>query len=226
MRSATRRARAGPRGSAGSIGAEMARPTNRYARAQARARYRKPKRRGSGLWWNVAIGVIVILGVGGIVLSRTSSGGNGGSPAIGDHIHAQLDVFDCETGGFLSPTPEFEVTTDGTRTGLHTHGDGFIHIHPFTSADAGDNATVGTFLSNAGFDISDDSWELWQGDARQNGDVCGDGQPGVVRWAVNGEEQDGDPGDYKPDDNDRVVVAFIPEGQDIPAPQDLTQTQD
>jgi hypothetical protein len=205
----------------------MARPTNRYARAQARARYRKPKRRGSGLWWNVAIGVIVLLGVGGIVVSRSGGSSGGGSPAIGDHWHAQLDVFDCRAGGFLSPTPEFEVTPDGTNTGLHTHGDGFMHIHPFTSADAGDNATVGNFLDNAGrFDVSDDSWELWEGDAIENGDACGDGQPGVVRWAVNGQEQDGDPGDYKPDDSDRIVIAFLPEGQDIPAPQDLTQTQD
>jgi hypothetical protein len=102
-----------------------------------------------------------------------------------------------------------------------------MHIHPFTSADAGDNAKVGNFLDNAGgFDISDDSWELWEGDAVSNGDPCGDGQPGTVRWAVNGEEQDGDPGDYKPDDTDQIVIAFIPEGQDIPAPQDLTQTQD
>jgi hypothetical protein len=43
---------------------------------------------------------------------------------------------------------------------------------------------------------------------------------------VDGEEQDGDPGDYKPDDGDKVVIAFLPEGQDVPAPQDLTQTQD
>ncbi|MGH9031750.1 MAG: hypothetical protein ACRDY4_08805 [Acidimicrobiia bacterium] len=205
----------------------MARPTNRYARAQARARYRKPKRRGSSLWWNVAIGVIVLLGIGGIVVSRASSNGASGSPAIGDHWHAQLDVFDCRAGGFLSPVPEFEATPEGTRTGLHTHGDGFMHIHPFTSADAGDNATVGTFLDNAGgFDASDGSWELWEGGTVENGDACGDGQPGVVRWSVNGEEQDGDPGDYKPDDGDRIVLAFIPEGQEVPPSQDLTQTQD
>jgi hypothetical protein len=206
----------------------MARPTNRYARAQARARYRKPKRRGSGLWWNVAIGVIVLLGVGGIVVSRSSSSNGGGSPALGDHIHAQLDVFDCESGGFLSPAPEFEARADdpNIRAGIHTHGDGFMHIHPFASDETGGNATVGTFLDFAGFDISDDSWELWEGDPVQNGDACADGQPGVVRWAVNGEEQNGDPGDYKPDDGDAIVIAFLPEGQDIPAPQDLTQTQD
>jgi hypothetical protein len=204
----------------------MARPSNRYARAQARARYRKPKRRGSGMWWNVAIGVIVLLGIGGIVVSRTGSSGSA-SPAIGDHIHAQLDVFDCRTGGFLGPAPEFEARADGgTQAGIHTHGDGFIHIHPFSSDETGDNATVGTFLEFAGFDMSDDSWELWQGDPAQNGDACADGRPGEVRWAVNGEEQDGDPSDFKPDDGDQVVVAFVAEGDDIPAPQNLQQTQD
>ena len=205
----------------------MAKPSNRYARAQARARYRKPKRRSSSLVWNAAIAVIVIAGVGLIVVSR--SGGSGdAAPALGDHIHAQLDVFDCRAGTFLSPAPEFEGRADdpNIRAGIHTHGDGFMHIHPFASDETGDNATVGTFLEFAGFDVSDDSWELWQGDVVENGDACGDGQPGEVRWAVNGQEQDGDPSDYKPDDGDRVVIAFIPEGQDIPAPQDLTQTQD
>jgi hypothetical protein len=205
----------------------MARPSNRYARAQARARYRKPKRRGSSLWWNVGIGVIVLLGVGGIVVSRSSSSG-GDTPAVGDHIHAQLDVFDCRTGGFLAPAPEFEARADdpSIRAGIHTHGDGFIHIHPFASDEAGGNATVGTYLEFAGFDMSDDSWELWEGDPAQNGDACPDGRPGEVRWAVDGEEQDGDPSDFKPDDGDQIVVAFIPAGDDIPAAQNLTQTQD
>jgi hypothetical protein len=178
------------------------------------------------MWWNVAIGVIVLLGIGGIVVSRSGSSGSA-SPALGDHIHAQFDVFDCRTGGFLDPAPEFEARADGgTRAGIHTHGDGFIHIHPFSSDETGDNATVGTFLEFAGFDMSDDSWELWQGDPAQNGDACADGRPGELRWAVNGEEQDGDPSDFKPDDGDQIVVALIPEGDDVPAPQNLQQTQD
>jgi hypothetical protein len=200
----------------------MAKPTNRYARAQARARYRKPKRRSSSLVWNAAIGVIVIAGIGLIFLSR--SGGSGDeAPALGDHWHAQLSVFVC--GEAQAPAPEFETSVDGNRVGVHTHGDGFMHIHPFNSGETGDKATVGRFLDYQGYEIDEDSFDLWFG-AQRDGDACPDGQPGVLRWAVDGEEQDGNPSDYKPEDGDKIVVSFAPEGQEIPAAPDLTQTQD
>jgi hypothetical protein len=201
----------------------MARPTNRYARAQARARYRKPKRSGSSLVWNVAIGVIVILGIGGIVVSR-SGGSAGGAPALGDHWHAQLAFNDC--GEALPNIPEFEERAgETTRAGIHTHGDGFMHIHPFTSDETGDNATIGTFLDFAGSDVSDESMDV-VGVTRQNGDSCPDGRPGEVRYAVNGEEKDGNPGDYRPEDGDQIVIGFLPAGDEIPPPPEASQTQD
>jgi hypothetical protein len=200
----------------------MAKPTNRYARAQARARYRKPKRRSSSLVWNVAIAVIVIAGLALIFVSR-SGNSEASAPAVGDHWHAQLDFFVC--GEEQAPAPEFETSTDGSRVGVHTHGDGFIHIHPFTSGEAGDNATVGRFIDYQGFDLDEDSFELWFGE-QSNGDTCPDGQQGELVWAVNGEQQDGNPADYKPEDGDRIVISFQPEGQEIPAPADRTQTQD
>jgi hypothetical protein len=205
----------------------MARPTNRYARAQARARYRKPKRPGSSLGWNIAIGVIVILGVAGIVVSR--SGSSSARPRVNeDHWHARFAVNIC--GEFIANAPEFEQNPEGETPGLHTHGDGFIHIHPFSSSVAGDNATVGKFLESDGqngpFDISEDSMELWDGTPHSNGDTCPDGRPAQVRWAVNGEEQDGNPGDYKPEDGDQIVVAFLPEGDPIPPPPEQEQAPD
>ena len=204
----------------------MARPSNRYARAQARARYRKPKRSGSSLGWNIAIGVIVILGIAGIVISRSGSGS--AAPKLGDHWHARLAVNIC--GEFIGNAPEFEQDPEGKKIGIHTHGDGFMHIHPFTSAETGDNATIGYFLSHDGvngpFDVSEDSFELWEGGPKKNGDACPDGRPGQVRWAVNGEEKDGNPGDYKPKDGDSIVIAFLPEGDEIPPPPEQEQAPD
>jgi hypothetical protein len=187
----------------------MARPSNRYARAQARARYRKPKRSSSSLAWNVAIVAIVVLGVGGIVLSRLDLGN--AAPEVGDHWHASLDVNVCNT--WLGVTPEFEndINNPNIRAGLHSHGDGLIHIHPFGSGEAGDNATIDKFLEYQDFDLSEDSLALWEGDPKQNGDVCDDGQPGTLRWYVNSEEKHGDPGDYRPEDGDRIVISFNPE---------------
>jgi hypothetical protein len=200
----------------------MSKPSNRYARAQARARYRKPKRRSSSVVWNLAIAVIVIAGIGLVVLSRSGSGGDE-APALGDHWHAQLDFYVC--GEPQAVAPDFETSVDGTRVGVHTHGDGFIHIHPFTSAETGDKATVGRFIEYQGFDLDADSYELWFGE-HSNGDTCPDGQPGELVWAVNGEQQSGNPADYKPEDNDRIVISFQAEGQEIPGPTDRTQTQD
>jgi hypothetical protein len=199
-------------------------PKNRYARAQARARYRKPKRRNSSLPWTAAIGVIVVVGVALIIVSRSDNTASA-APALGDHWHAQFSVNVC--GEFQPPAPEFEVSTQGERTGIHTHGDGVIHIHPFTSAETGDNATVGKFLDYQGYDINDDSFELWEPiGVKRNGDTCPDGQPGKVRWAVNGKERNGNVSDYHPEDGDQIVVAFIPDGQEIPPAPDVTQTQD
>lgn len=144
--------------------------------------------------------------------------------AIGDHWHAQLAVNEC--GDFKPVAPAFDISPDGNRAGVHTHGDGFIHFHPFTSDEAGDNATVGTFLEHGGWEVSEDSFELWFG-GRRTGDSCPDGHVGTVRWAVNGEERAGNPADYRPEDGDTVVIAFLLEGQEIPpAPDDVIRVQD
>jgi hypothetical protein len=207
----------------------MARPKNRYARAQARARYRKPKRGRSSLGWNVAIGVIVVAGVGGIALSRTGSD-DPRPRANADHWHARLAVNVC--GQWLSNAPEFEARADnpGITAGIHTHGDGFMHIHPFASDEAGDNATIGTFLGFGGWDAADDSFELWEGGKQEDGGPCtaadGTEQEGTVRWSVNGRERKGDPSDYRPEDGDVIVFAFLPAGDEIPAPPEAAQAND
>lgn len=194
----------------------MARPTNRYARAQARARYRKPKRSGSSLGWNVVIGVIVILGIAGIFVSRSSSGSGGGAGlSTADHWHTALGVNVC--GEWEPAQPEFTTQSDDPSlyAGLHTHDDGIIHMEPQSSADTGSKATVGRYAEYGGWDLSEDSFETWNGTARQNGDTCPDGQPGVVRWAVNGKEREGNPADFTPGDGDVFVVAFGPADQDL-----------
>jgi hypothetical protein len=148
----------------------------------------------------------------------------------GDHWHALLGVNVC--GQWLDPVPEFEVRAaePNVRAGIHTHGDGFIHVHPFSADETGANATLGRFFEFAGLTLGRGGFEWWTGVAEDpaaeqpgvtswsDGRPCGDDEPGLVRWSVNGEEQVGNPADYRLQDRDCVVVAFLPEGRDIGTP--------
>lgn len=140
-------------------------------------------------------------------------------PKIGDHWHVQYGVDIC--GQFLPNLEEFEkrAGSDG-RAGIHTHGDGFIHIHPFTEDETASRATIGRFFELGGGEVSEDSIRLFDGAEFTNGAVCPDGRPASVRWAVNDEEQDGNVGDFHPEDGDVVTIAFLPEGDPVPPPPD------
>ncbi|MGH7792414.1 MAG: hypothetical protein ACREOB_08890, partial [Thermodesulfobacteriota bacterium] len=62
-------------------------------------------------------------------------------PKVGDHWHAEYEVIIC---GMKMPILPY------TQGNIHTHGDGRIHIHPEYSYEAGKNANLGRFFSNAG----------------------------------------------------------------------------
>jgi hypothetical protein len=141
----------------------------------------------------------------------------GTDPEVGVHWHAALGVDIC--GQLAENAPSFENQAGGgTRAGLHSHGDGLIHIHPFTEEEAGDNATVGRFFEYGGWEVDEEHLTLWSGLSVRNGDPCPDGRVGKVRWMVNSEEQSGNPADYHPEDQDKITIAFVPEGDPIPDP--------
>lgn len=224
----------------------MPKSKTRYARAQARARYRKPKRRNSSMGWNVAIALIVV--VGGLLIFFTVKANkdeegvhplpaNAATGELGDHWHAAFDVDIC--GDKLPNLPTFETIADnpGVRTGLHTHGDGVIHIHPFFSSEAGNNATLGKFFSGAGAAVSTDSVDAWTGPTSDssktqwtNGDTCtmpdGKKVKGVLRWSVNGKERTGNPADYRPQNQDQILIFFGPKNAKLPEVESRTPEQD
>src|SRR5262249_62177955 len=91
----------------------MPKSRNRYARAQARARYRKPKRRGGSFGWNMGIAVIAVVGIALLVWTvagrreEASAAPRAGNPATGeagDHWHAPLDGKVC--GPWVRPAPQ------------------------------------------------------------------------------------------------------------------------
>ena len=179
----------------------------------------KAKSSRSSRGFMVVIVVIFVLGVALIALAKNDSTSSAKGPGakIGDHWHAAIGVNLCGTWQANLPTYE-------AATGIHSHGDGFMHIHPFSAAGAGSNAKVGLFYSQAGDKLSATQLKFAK-KTYKNGDVCDnlDKKPGEVRWSVNGQEKAGNPGDYIPNDRDVVAIAFIPKGVDIGTPP-VTQT--
>src|SRR5204862_5456341 len=94
----------------------MPKSRNRYARAQARARYRKPKRRGGSFGWNMGIALVAVVGIALLVWTvagrrdQASAAPRAGNPTTGeagDHWYASLDVNVC--GVWLPPAPQGEA---------------------------------------------------------------------------------------------------------------------
>lgn len=188
--------------------------------------------------------MIVLVGVVGIALTRADQGaadpppqpGNAATGAPGDHWHAAVAANVC--GEWLTSPPEFEQVADNpnVRPGIHTHGDGFVHAHPFTRSEGGDNATFGKFLDYGGWLASEDSLELWVGPAAaptatswSNGDTCPAdtphaGKKGTVVWSVDCKARTGNPSEVKLLDQQVIAVGFLPKGEKLDVPPNASAT--
>ena len=144
-------------------------------------------------------------------------------PAVGDHWHAAYGVYVCDD--LLPPEPESE-----DPTGIHTHGDGVVHIHPFVEQASGADATFGVFLRGTEVEVGDGELTAG-GETWSDGDDCG-GEPGTVqvaRWedATAGgapdDVQAGADGLRFREDGEAYTIAFVPEGAEIPVPPTAEQ---
>jgi hypothetical protein len=191
--------------------------------------------------WTAVTVVIVVVGVVLVAWSVSENKNQANAaPTIGDHWHAFLGVDVC--GQWLPNAPSFEDRADesGVRAGIHSHGDGLMHIHPFSSDEAGNKATVGRFLNYGGWSASDSSLKVWDGQEHTNGQKCGtgkDAKPAEVQWIVGKYQQpwptkarSGNPADYHPKNADIVAIYFLPKGEPLPQPPGandaLTNIQD
>ena len=201
---------------------------SKYNRARIRSRVRRPKRRSGSMVWTVTTIVVVLLGLGLVAWSVSENKSEEvAAPAVGDHWHAYLGINVC--GQWLSTHPEFHQRAGetGIQAGVHSHGDGLMHLHPFSSDEAGTNATVGRFIDYGGWSLSDSSMTLWDGEEHKNGQLCvGDEEePGEIQWAVGhygepwtGRPRQGNPADFKPKNGDIVAIYLLPRGDNLPEP--------
>ncbi len=193
----------------------------KVARA-ARAGGRSSAGRQRNLLFPGVIGAIVLFGSALVWYAVDDRKGDTDvPPVIGDHWHAAFGIYVC--GEWQPDIPEFENTT-----GVHTHGDGVIHIHPFSQSGAGENATLGTFLEDTDVDLSDDELTIGEETWKEGEDRC-DGQDAelvVAQWEdVSDEGAEpallaGGLEDVRfRSDAEGYTIAFVPEGEsDIPKP--------
>jgi hypothetical protein len=168
--------------------------------------------------------VVVLLGTAGVVYSREQRAPDNSRPVAsgagraGDHWHSAIGFYIC---GTFAP----DISEAADPLGIHTHADGVVHTHPFTSRAAGKKAKLGVFFDTVKAKVTSTELKLPGQDAKKNGDKCGD-KPATVQvktWssrepAAEGTVYKGDPSDIRLLDNQLITVAFVPDGTDIPRP--------
>ncbi len=176
------------------------------------------------LGFPVAMAMVVILGVLLVTYARSTRDASAEAPTLQDHWHSAYAVYDCRTESFL---PSF--TSDYDPRGIHSHSDGLLHIHPFSSAVTGDGATLDVFFDAMLVDLDDDDTKmvLPSGTELANGADCG-GEEAVLqvaRYDANNIEAgpseivSSSIGDFIFEGNrEAYTIALAPLGADIPPP--------
>ena len=178
--------------------------------------------RGRGSWlWPGVLTVTVLLGTFLIVYSRDQNQTTVDSlpPQRGDHWHAAYGIYLCDK--FVDP-----ILDQNDPLGIHTHGDGVVHVHPTAAASSGKNANLGVFMEAVNGKVSSSEIKVPGAKTMKNGDKCGkkDGRVEVRTWEKGASADDkgklvaGDPAKMRFRDNELFTVAFVPEGTKVPQP--------
>jgi hypothetical protein len=192
--------------------------------------------------WYAALVLIVLLGIGSVALARHNytKGAQSVAPTVGQTWHAGLAVDIC---GTVEPT--LTATASGSGNGLTTTGSGVLLIAPKTSAEAGNNATLGKFASEySTLKVTNTSVMYPGGTAYKNGQKCAKGTPdagqvGVVRarsWTLStsskksgsevklrGGKYTTKPADLKLRNSQLITVGFGPSAKALPKVPSATE---
>jgi hypothetical protein len=210
----------------------------KYMRARTRAQARRSTKTRTSQWFYLTIAAIVALGIVGVVFAQSQRGSasippqpaNPATGAPGDHWHEAIGVNIC--GEWLANPAEFTTVAANPRVnaGIHTHGDGFIHVEPQTSADGGNNATLGRWFDSGGWSVSSSSVAAWTGPSSDptkkswsNDERCPShtppaGQSGHIVWSVNCKTRAGNPASYKLRNGDIIAIGFLANGEHLGVP--------
>jgi hypothetical protein len=152
----------------------------RAAKAGGGRRARQTAERS--LLFPAAMAVVVVLGIAAVFLARDQ---RDVTPNLDDHWHSAFGIYVCDT--FEADLPNDSVND---LSGIHTHGDGLIHIHPFAVADrTGPRANLGAFFDESELELTDEQVQtptrtIVEGETKCT-DADGnevDGELRVLRW--------------------------------------------
>lgn len=194
------------------------------ARAGATSNAGKSDGRSSG--FPMALAGIIIAGSALVFFAWQGRDVAALQPTFGDHWHAPYGIWDCtigDEGGFQTPIQDPQTS----NAGIHTHSDGVVHIHPFSSVATGSGATLGTFLEATEAQLEDDVALTFANrpELTEEGVTCG-GEEAVLQIhrfplgeTVPSEVITENLADYRfGGDLEGFVIALAPLGADIPVP--------
>ena len=126
-----------------------------------------------------AMVLVAVLGVVLVLVARNQRAdlAPAGDPGLEDHWHSAYEIYICDG---LDPT-SFADDSEDDRTGIHTHGDGLIHIHPFVSTVTGQYATLGAFFNENETAFDDQQFELPNGSLISEDEFSCDGEAVEIR---------------------------------------------
>jgi hypothetical protein len=143
----------------------------KVAKLAQRGKGKKVRFQGGTLFPAVVLGVVIV-GLLTIVYARQSRPDPGSfPPQVGDHWHAAYGMYVCD--GWLPKLTgnQEETVTDSAgnesytndefgTTGVHSHDDGVIHWHPYSSKSIGKRANLGVFLDVYDIELDTDHLKL------------------------------------------------------------------
>jgi len=158
-----------------------------------------------------AIGAVAVLG-----------GGAAEAPlAKVDHWHVAYGVYVCDR--YLA-----DVEREGDQNGIHTHGDGVVHVEPLGPSTSGSKAVFRRFEEALDLEITSSTVRWVDGLVPVEATVRGgcDGRPAEVATFVDGTRVAGAPGSVRLRDGQVIVVALMPKGTSYaqlgPPPSELS----
>lgn len=123
--------------------------------------------------------------------------------------------------------------------GIHTHGDGVMHVHPFVGSAAGRNAQLKVFMAQVGVTLNDselsflDSSTGEQVTYKEGTTKCQGGKDGIIQvglWDKVEDAANGKPpnqvvtsnvGDVRLKNGHALTIAFLPKDSRIPIQPDV-----